>query len=349
MPRQAHLAAKEDAKMVRFEQDKLGRWALTVLCAFALATLPLRALAQPYPTKRITIIVPTSPGSGPDIWARILAENLKTRLGQTVIVENRPGGGNLIGAVAVARAAPDGYTLLVCANTLGTAAHMFGAGGIGGVDVSKDLTPFITLGISPAVIVVKSSLGVKSLDGLVALAKRPPGLTYVSSGTGTLLHMFGELFNRSAGIKMMHIPEPGFSQAIEDLIGGRVNVLFAGYAAVAQFLKADDPDKLIALGIINHGRSPVAPEIPTLDELGYKNVDAVGWYGVYAPTGTPPAVIATLNQEINAILKLTDVKARGVSTGLEVTGGTAEDAAARYVKDYEVFGKVIEEAGIAQH
>ena len=189
----------------------------------------------------------------------------------------------------------------------------------------------------------------KSLDELVALAKRPPGLTYASSGTGTLLHMHGELFSRSAGIKMIHIPYPGFSQAIEDLIGGRVNVLFAGYAAVAQYLKADDPDKLIALGIINQGRSPLAPEIPTLDELGYKNVDAIGWYGVYAPTGTPPAVIAKLNQEINAILKLPDVKARGVSTGLEITGGTPEDAAARYAKDYEVFGKVIKEAGIAQH
>src|SRR5580692_2202816 len=161
--------------MVRFASGKLCQWAFAILCAFSMATLPMRVLAQTYPAKLITIIVPASPGAGPDIWARILAENLKTRLGQNVIVENRPGGGNLIGAVAVARAAPDGYTLLVCANTLGTAAHMFGAGGIGGVDISKDLTPFITLGISPAVIVVKSSLGVKSLDGLVALAKRQPG------------------------------------------------------------------------------------------------------------------------------------------------------------------------------
>ena len=237
----------------------------------------------------------------------------------------------------------------MCANTLGTAAHIFGTGGAGGVDINKDLTPFVTVGISPAVIVVKSSLGVKSLDELVALAKRPSGLTYASSGTGTLLHMFGELFNRSAGIKMIHIPYPGFSQAIEDLLGGRVDVLFAGYAAVAQHLNAYDPDKLIALAIINKGRSPLAPEIPTLAELGYKNVEAVGWYGVYAPTGTPPAVISRLNEEINAILKLPDVKASGVSTGLEITGGTAEDAAARYAEDYEVFGKVIKEAGLAQH
>jgi tripartite-type tricarboxylate transporter receptor subunit TctC len=334
--------------MVRFARGKLKQWALAMLCAFSMATLPLRVFAQAYPTKLITIIVPTSPGGGPDIWARILAKNLQTRLGHSVIVENRTGGGGLTGAIGVARALPDGYTLLLCANTLGTAAHIFGTGGIGGVDVKKDLTPFITLGISPAVIVVKSSLGVKSLDGLVALAKSPPGLTYASSGTGTLLHMFGELFNRSAGIKMIHIPYPGFPQAIEDLIGGRVNVLFAGYAAVAQYLKGDDPDKLIALGIINEGRSPLAPEIPTLDELGYKNVDAIGWYGVYAPTGTPPAVIAKLNQEINRILKLPDVKAHGASTGLEITGGTPEDAAARYAKDYEVFGKVIKDAGIAQ-
>jgi tripartite-type tricarboxylate transporter receptor subunit TctC len=335
--------------MVGFARGKFSRWAFAILCAFSMATLPLRVFAQTYPTKLITIIVSTSPGGGPDIWARILAKALQTRLGQSVIVENRTGGGGLTGAVAVARAVPDGYTLLMCANTLGTAAHIFGTAGTGGVDVNKDLTPLITLGISPAVIVVKSSLGVKSLDGLVALAKRPPGLTYASSGTGTLLHMFGELFNRSAGIKMIHIPYPGFPQAMEDLIGGRVNVLFAGYAAVGQYLNADDPDKLIALAIVNHGRSPLAPEIPTLDELGYKNVDAIGWYGVYAPTGTPPAVIAKLNQEINAILKLPDVRARGVSTGLEITGGAPEDAAARYARDYEVFGKIIKEAGIAQH
>jgi tripartite-type tricarboxylate transporter receptor subunit TctC len=335
--------------MVGFARGKFSRWAFAILCAFSMATLPLRVFAQTYPTKLITIIVSTSPGGGPDIWARILAKALQTRLGQSVIVENRTGGGGLTGAVAVARAVPDGYTLLMCANTLGTAAHIFGTAGTGGVDVNKDLTPLITLGISPAVIVVKSSLGVKSLDGLVALAKRPPGLTYASSGTGTLLHMFGELFNRSAGIKMIHIPYPGFPQAMEDLIGGRVNVLFAGYAAVGQYLNADDPDKLIALAIVNQGRSPLAPEIPTLDELGYKNVDAIGWYGVYAPTGTPPAVIAKLNQEINAILKLPDVRARGVSTGLEITGGAPEDAAARYARDYEVFGKIIKEAGIAQH
>jgi tripartite-type tricarboxylate transporter receptor subunit TctC len=338
--------------MIRFSQVKLRRWAFAMLCACCVATLPLRVLAQTYPTRLITIVVPTPPGSGPDVWARIIAENLETRLGQSVIVENRPGGANLIGADDVARAAPDGYTLLVCANTLGTAVQIFGtggAGGAGGVDVNKDLTPFITVGISPAVIVVKASLGVKSLDGLVALAKRPPGLSYADSGTGTLLYMFGELFNQSAGIKMMHIPEPGFAQALEDLIGGRVNVLFAGYAAVDQYLKADGSDKLVALGIVNQGRSPLAPAIPTLDELGYKNVDAIGWYGVYAPTGTPPAVIGKLNREINAILKLPAVKARGVSTGLEITGGTAQEAAARYAKDYEVFGKVIKQAGIAQH
>jgi tripartite-type tricarboxylate transporter receptor subunit TctC len=335
--------------MARLARGMVSRRAFSVLCAFSITTSPLRAVAQTYPAKLITIVVPTTAGGGPDIWARILAAKLQARLGQSVIVENRNGGGGLVGAFAVARAAPDGYTLLLCANTLATAAYILGTGGTDGVDVNRDLTPFITLGISPAVIAVKSSLGINSLDDLVALAKRPPGLTYATSGTGTLLHMFGELFNRSAGIKMIHIPYPGFPQAIEDLIGGRVDVLLAGYAAVAQYLKAEGPNKLIALGIVNRGRSPLAPEIPTLDELGYKNVDAIGWYGVYAPTGTPPAVIAKLNHEINAILMSPDVRARGESTGLEITGGTPEDAAARYAEDYEVFGKVIKEAGIAQH
>ena len=158
----------------------------------------------------------------------------------------------------------------------------FAKSGTGGVDVSKDLAPFITLGISPAVILVNADLNVKSLDDLVALAKRPPGLTYASSGTGTLLHMAGELFSRSAEIKITHVPYPGAAQAITDLIGGRVDILFTGYAAVAQHLKPGG--KLIALAIINKGRSALAPDIPTLDELGYKDVEAMAGT---APTRLP--------------------------------------------------------------
>jgi tripartite-type tricarboxylate transporter receptor subunit TctC len=324
------------------------RMAIGALCVLTgTAILAPSALAQTFPSKLMTMIVPSPAGGGPDIWARILAEKLQTRFGQTV-VENRPGAGGLTGASVVARAAPDGHTLLVGANTLGTAAHIFARTGAGGVDVRKDLAPFVTLGISPAVIVVNTDLGVKSLHELVALAKRPPGLTYASSGTGTLLHMAGELFSQSAGIKMTHVPYPGFSQAITDLIGGRVDVLFTGYAAVAQHLKAGSTGKLSALAMINKGRSALAPDIPTLEEQGYKNVDAIGWYGVYAPAATPPAVISKLNQDINAILKLPDVEERGVSTGLELTGGTPQEAAARYARDYEIFGKVIREAGITQ-
>jgi tripartite-type tricarboxylate transporter receptor subunit TctC len=328
-------------------QAKLIRAAIGVLGVLtATAVLPASPLAQTFPSRLMTMVVPSPAGGGPDIWARILAERLQARLGQSVIVENRTGAGGLIGASMVVKAPPDGHTLLVSANTLGTAAHIFAKSGAGVVDVNKDLAPFIILGISPAVIVVNTDLGVKSLQELVALAKRPPGLTYASSGTGTLLHMAGELFNQSAGIKMTHVPYPGAVQAITDVIGGRVNVLFTGYAAVAQHFAAGS--KLIPLAMINKGRSPLAPDIPTLEEQGYKDVDAIGWYGVYAPTGTPPAVVAKLNQEINAILKLPDVRERGESTGLELTGGTPQQAAARYARDYEVFGKVIREAGIAQ-
>ena len=147
---------------------------------------------------------------------------------------------------------------------------------------------------------------------------------------------------------MTHVPYPGAVQAITDVIGGRVNVLFTGYAAVAQHFAAGSTSKLIPLAMINKGRSTLAPDIPTLEEQGYKDVDAIGWYGVYAPTGTPPAVVSKLNQEINAILKLPEVRERGETTGLELTGGTPQQAAARYARDYEVFGKVIREAGIAQ-
>lgn len=303
--------------------------------------------AQTYPSKRITLMVPSPPGGGPDIWARIIADKLQERWGQPVIVENRTGAGGLIGAGVVAKAPADGYTLLVSANTLGTAAHIFKKTGGDGLNVMKDLKPFITLGLSQVVVVVHSDLGVKSLPELVELAKRPPGLTYASSGVGTLLHMAGELFDQSAGIKMTHVPYPGAAQAITDLIGRHVDVLFTGYAAVAPQLGGTN--KLIALGIINEGgRSALAPNIPTFEEQGYKGVDALGWYGVYARTDTPAPIVAKLNEEINAILKLPEVRERGVATGLEVTGGTAKDANDRYVKEYDVFGKVIKDANIAE-
>ena len=315
---------------------------LTVFAAAACCCLLTNAgLAQTYPSKRITLLVPSPPGGGPDIWARIVGDKLQERLGQPVVVENRTGGGGLIGAGAVFRAPHDGYTLLVSANTLGTAAQI--NKDAAGFDVLKGMTPIISLGLSQVVIVVNSDLGVKSLSELVALAKTKT-LTFASSGTGTLLHMAGELFNQSAGIKMTHVPYPGAAQAITDLMSRQVDVLFTGYSAIApQF----GTGKLIPLGIVNNGgRSTLAPDIPTLEEQGFKGVDAVGWYGVYTATDTPPAVIAKLSEEINAILKLPEVKKRGVETGLEVTGGTPQEAAARYTHENEVFGKVIKDANI---
>ncbi len=322
------------------------RFVAVAFCAFAATvTMAKNSSAQTYPSKTITLVVPSPPAGGPDIWARIIADKLQSRLGQNVIVDNRPGVGGLTGARIVAQSSPDGYNLLVTANTLGTAALIFKKD-IGGLDVNKDITPFISLGLSPVVMVVNQKLGVSNIKELVALAKKPPGLTFASSGVGTLLHMAGELFNESAGIKMTHIPYPGAAQAINDLIGGRVDVLFTGYAAVAPQLNGDGPNKLIALGMVNHGRSALAPSIPTFEEQGYNGVDAIGWYGVYAPTGVPQDIINKLNTEINAILKLPDVQKRGVETGLDITGGTQQEAVALYKKDYDVFSKVIEKAGI---
>lgn len=324
-------------------QGTLIRFAVAALCALTgAAAFSATSLAQTYPSKPITIVVPSPPGGGPDIWARIIAEKLQVRLGQNVIVENRPGAGGLTGAVMVARAPADGHMLVVNANTLGTASHIF-KDGSGGLDINKEILPFISLGISPAVIVVNTDLGVKSVQDLVTLAQSKP-LTYGSSGTGTLLHMAGELFNQSAGVKMTHVPYRGAAAAITDLMGGRLDVLFTGYAAVKQHFTPGS--KLIPLGIVLDKRSPQAPDVPTLEEQGVKNVHAIGWYGVYAAAATPQPIVDKLNQEINAILKLPDVEPRGEATGLTLTGGTIAEARALYARDYEVFGKIIKEQNI---
>ena len=324
----------------------LRRTAIGALCALgATALFDAGATAQTYPSKNITIVVPSPPGGGPDIWGRILADKLQARLGQTVIVENKTGAGGLTGAVAVARAPADGHTLLVSANTLGTASHIF-KDGSGGLNINKELLPFINIGLSPAVIVVNADLGVKTLKDLVALAKTKP-LTYGSSGTGTLLHMAGELFNQSAGIKLTHVPFRGFAQATTELLAGRVDVLFTGYSAVKQHVT--EGGKLVLLGMITEDRFALAPKVPTIKEQGFKNVDAIGWYGVYAPAATPAAVIKKLNEEVNAILKMPDVQERAKALGLQIVGGSVESAHALYNRDDQVFGKVIKEAGIGQN
>lgn len=318
--------------------------ALIGLAIAGLATPPIAAHAQTYPARPITILVPFPPGAGPDLLARVLSEKLAPKLGEPLVVENRPGAGGLIGAGLVAKAAPDGHTLLLTpSNTIMIAPHLMAKGAGGGVDVLKDFAPIILPATTPTVLAVNPQLGVKSTAELVALARKTPDLAYASSGNGSAMHIAGELFKRSADVNMVHVPYKGAQPAVVAALGGEVRVLYMPLGGIVQHIRSG---KLVPLGVAEKSRTGLMPDLPTLGEQGYKGVEVNAWYGVLAPAGTPPAVIARLNQEINAALQAADVRERLSVAGMDVVGGTPATLATEMREGYERYGKIVHDFGI---
>jgi tripartite-type tricarboxylate transporter receptor subunit TctC len=309
----------------------------------AAALILSAAHAQGFPVKPVTIVVPFPPGAGPDFAARAIGEKLSPRIGQPVIVENRPGVGGFVGANAVAKAAADGHTLLLTPNTLMIAPHILPKGAGGGLNVLTDLVPVAPVGSTPMLLVANPQLGVKSAQELIALAKKSPGLAYASAGNGSPMHIAGELLKKSAGIDLLHVPYKGVAPAVTDTLGGQVKVLFVALGGVSQHIKSG---KLVPLAVVEQKRTPLLPEVPTLAELGYKDVVVDAWYGVLAPKGTPDAVVAKLNDELNAVLAMPDVKERLAGAGIEARGGTAAQLGAQMRDDHARYGRIVTEFGI---
>ncbi|MSQ72076.1 MAG: tripartite tricarboxylate transporter substrate binding protein [Betaproteobacteria bacterium] len=315
-----------------------------VLATAASAVLVESALAQSWPARTITLVVPFPPGGGPDLFARILTEKLPPRLGQTMLVDNRPGVGGLAGANVVAKSAPDGHMFLIAPNTIAIAPHVLPAGAGGGVDVMRDLVPVILPAATPMMLVVNPSLGAKTVAELVAIAKQRPGLPYASAGNGSPMHIAGELFRKAAGVDLQHIPYKGVAPSVADTLGGQVQVLFVAMGGgIAQHLRSG---KLQVLAVTERRRTALLPNVPTLAELGYKGVETDAWYGVLAPSGTPQSVIARMNQEINALLAMADVRERMNSAGIDVRGGTPEAFGAEMREDHARYGRIVREFGI---
>lgn len=320
-------------------------------CAMALgASRPAQAqplsqdAARDYPVKAVTFVVPFPAGGGLDFIARALSEKLAPRLGRPLLVENKPGVGGLAGASVVARSAPDGYTLLIAANTIVISPHILAKGAGGGIDVMKDLTPIIMPASAPMVLVVTAQLGVRTPAELIALAKRPPGLAYASAGNGTPMHFAGELFKKATGVDMQHVPYKGVFQSVADALGGQIKVLFTSLGGpVMPHVRSG---KLVALAVTEKRRTSIMPSLPTLTELGIRGVEVDAWYGILAPAGTPPAVIAFLNREFNAVLELPDLRERLNTAGIDVRGGSAEAFGAEMRADHERYGRMAKEFGI---
>jgi tripartite-type tricarboxylate transporter receptor subunit TctC len=306
-----------------------------------LACVSQEVIADTYPSKPITIVVPTSPGGANDAMARIIAQGLSQKLGQSVIVENRAGANGSIASEFVARAPADGYVLMfgyIATHAINPALQKLR------YDPIKSFEPISLVATSPTLLVANNNLAVKNAKELVALLKSQPGkISYASSGKGTAPHLSGELFKLNTGTDMLHVPYKGSSPAILDTIGGTTQVMFPSLFTAYPQIKGN---KLIALGIAGKKRSPVLPNVPTLAEQGIPNVEVDQWYAMFAPAGTPKPIIQLLNKELIAVLNEKSNETKIEEQGATVDTSTPEELADLVKKEVARWKKVVESAKI---
>ena len=322
---------------------RLKYFALAFVSLFAAALLARdTALAADYPSRPIHLIVPYAAGGAADSIARILAKRIGKAIGQTIVVENRGGGGSIVGTEFVNKSDPDGYTLLLGQSgpiSINPAVHKSLP-----YDPVKDFAPVSLTTSYPYVMVVSPALGVKTVNEFVALARSKPGaLNYGTTGVGAANHLVTELFDIKAGIKMTHIPYRGTALAVADLLAGQVQVVFADPISALPHVNSG---ALIALAVTSKDRSPVAPNVPTMSESGYPGFDAVGWHGILAPAKTPPAIVARLNAEIVEALKDPETKTLLESQAMQIVGNSAEAFASFITQDIAIWKDVADQARI---
>ncbi len=299
------------------------------------------ALGADYPVKAIRFIVPFPPGGGTDIGTRIIAMKMAERLGQQVIVDNRGGAAGIIGTEVAAKAAPDGYTIMM--GNIGTHAINISLYAKLPYDPVRDFIPVTQAAGLPLFVLTHPSLPVKNVKELIALAKTQPGkLNYSSSGAGGSMHVAAELFQSMAQVKLVHVPYKGGGPAIVDLLAGQVPLSFATVLETSQHVKAG---RLRALAVTSAKRSVASPDIPTVAEAALPGYESISWLGVFAPAGTPRDVITVLNTEIVKILQMPDVKQRLLEQGGEPIGNTQEQFAAVLKSDIAKYAKIMRESG----
>ena len=307
--------------------------------ALSICALAPPANAADYPDHAIKMIVPFAAGGGTDVLARIVAQNLNSKWGQPVVVENQPGASGAIGTRAVMKAAPDGYTLLM-ASTGALMAVSGGANDGGAFDVNKYLSPIVIGAAPPYLLVASPTLPVKTTADLIRYAKeKPEGLTFGSSGVGAASHLSGLLFAGEAGIKLLHVPYKGTGPAVTDLIGGRIDLMFAPGPVVQQFVQSG---KLKALGVTDTGRSRFYPDIPPVSETvpGY---ESVGWFGLLAPPHTPPEIVRQLNEVIVSAMQTREFRDHLATLGAEPKPQTPEEFG-RYINaDVAKWSKLVKD------
>jgi tripartite-type tricarboxylate transporter receptor subunit TctC len=315
-----------------------------VAIALALTALSQSAPAQDFPTKAVTLVVPLAPGGAMDIIARAYGAKLSERLGKPVIIENRPGGGTVTAAVSVAKAAPDGHTLLVTpSGTLATNATLYKSLPY---DPIKDFVPVALYTKVPFVLVVNPALPVKTLPELIKYAKDNPGkLSYASTGIGTVPHLAFEILKTMSGIDITHVPYRGTPPALNDVIGGHVHMFFSDTALAPPLI---NDGKVRALGISSLTRAGILPDVPTIAEAGLPGFEAVSWHLIVAPGGTPRPIVEKVHAELRAVTTAPDIRQQMITMGLIPLETPSVDELQRFVaSEISSWGKVVRQVGIA--
>lgn len=317
------------------------RFAAGIVAMAAMVCAGTVSAQDNFPTKPIRMVLPFPPGGVTDLLARALAEKLSPRLGQPVIVDNKPGAGTVLASDFVAKAPADGHTLLLAASSLGTAPLIYDKVSY---DAVKSFTPVTQVASVVHVLVVNPALPVKNVKELVDYSRKNPGkLNYSSTGSGTSTHLEGELFKSMGNMFMVHIPYRGSGPALTDLVAGQVNVMFDALGSSGPFIKAG---KLRALAVTTAQRSPSIPELPTVAESGLPGYEAMPWLGLVAPAGTPTPVVDRIYKEVHKILQEPEVRERFKGWGLDIIGNSPAEFASFIRKDVEQWSQVIRKANI---
>ncbi len=319
----------------------LMRCAAMVALGVVTLTAATAATAQSWPAKPVRIIVPFPPGGGLDFFARVTAPRLQEQLGQQMVVENRSGAGGMIGADAVAKAPPDGYTVLLASSAeLTISQHLYPKMAY---DTLRDFAPVSYVAHAALLFSVHPSIPAKSLKELIALARARPGqLNYASAGTGGVQHLAGELLKTAAKIDIVHVPYKGAGPAVVDMVGGQVSM---GFTALPSSIQHARSGRLRPIAVTSGKRSEAAPDLLTFTELGYPALDLVVWYAVLFPARTPPEIVARLNSEINRAVHTPEIKTRLLQQGVEAVGTTPEQLAKFMQSEIGRYGKIIQETG----
>ena len=304
--------------------------------------IPLAALSQ-YPSQTVRVVVGFPPGGTTDLIGRLVAQGLSERLGKPFVVENRPGASGSIGASGVAKAAPDGHTLLLVPSTQGTNSFLYASLPY---DTERDFAPVSLIGSTPYLFVVHPGMPAQSFRELIALLKANPGkYQYASTSPGTAQHLGAELVKRMAGVDMEHVPYKGTGAVMPDLLSGRVPMMFENVAVMTPHVRSG---KLRALAVSSAKRTPLLPDVPTVSEtgMGLEGFEVLGWFGLYAPAGTPADIVRRLNAEVNALIAQPATVTRFAELGAEPFGGPPQALASFLKAEQDKWGKIIRDLGI---